>query len=105
MPAGSTKVTSRPGSRGITEIDSWLPSVNGLISNDPIAAGAGPSGGPSGRNTNGKLWRPHGLLAGAAPPSVGVQRPGASGARSSPGSTDATSHVACGEPPSWSALT
>jgi len=55
IPAGSTKVTSKPGSRGITEIDSWLPSVSGLISNDPRAAGAGPRDGPWARNTNGKL--------------------------------------------------
>ena len=36
------------------------------------------------------------MLVGAVPPSVGVHSPGASGARSRPGSTDATSHVAVG---------
>src|SRR4051812_31324318 len=102
-PDGRMNVAISPGSRGTIASDSSLPSASGFTVNDATDAGAAPSAGPAARKTNGKLYLPQGMLAGADSPATGIHSPGASAARSRPGSTEAISHVADAAPSSWRA--
>src|SRR3954469_8538759 len=104
-PSGSTKATETPASRGTTDSVTCVPSATGVVVNPVTDAGGVPSEGPVVRKTNGKANRPHGTPEAVTDPEAGAHPAGAPGPRSRPGSTEATSHVAVGASPSWSART